>query len=100
MMENNKIEKFVYFLAGVGIGSLVGVLFAPQSGEKTRELIANQAGESSEYLFQKGRELREQAAEYVKRGKGVLAEQREHIVAAVAAGKEAYRAEPKSKANE
>jgi hypothetical protein len=29
-----------------------------------------------------------------------LAEQREHIVAAVAAGKEAYRAEPKSKANE
>jgi gas vesicle protein len=97
VMGDNKGEKFVYFLTGVSIGALAGVLFAPQSGKRTRELIANQAGESSEYLFQKGRELREQAAECVKRGKGVLAEKREHLVSAVAAGREAYQAEPKPK---
>ena len=98
-MENNGGAKFFYFLTGVGIGALVGVLFAPHSGKRTRELIADQAGESSEYLFRKGRELREQASDSVERGKGVLADQRDHLVAAVAAGKQAYRAEAQSKSN-
>lgn len=98
-MENNVGAKFLYFLTGVSIGALVGVLFAPHSGEKTRGLIADQAGESRKYLFQKGTDLREQAADYVERGKGVLADQRDHLVAAVVAGKQAYRAEPQSKSN-
>ena len=96
-MENNGGgATFFYFLTGVSIGALVGVLFAPHSGKRTRELIADQTGESSEYLFRKGRELREQAADTVERGKGVLADQRDHLVAAVAAGKQAYRAEAHS----
>ncbi len=96
-MENNDGSKFIYFLAGLGIGALVGVLFAPQSGEQTRDMIAGKAEESREYLLQKSRGLREQATGYVERGKGVLAEQREHLAAAVEAGKQAYRAESQSK---
>ena len=98
-MENNDGAKFLYFLTGVSIGALVGVLFAPHSGKRTRELIANQAGESREQLIRKGTELRKQAADYVERGKEVLADQRDHLVAAVAAGKQAYRAEAQSKNN-
>jgi len=98
-MENNNGTKFLCFLTGVSIGALVGVLFAPHSGKRTRELIADQAGESRDYLLRKGRELREQATDYVDRGKEVLADQREHLVAAVAAGKQAYRAEAQSKSN-
>ncbi len=98
-MENNDGAKFLYFLTGASIGALVGVLFAPHSGKRTRELIADQAGESREYLVRKGTELREQASDYVERKKEVLADQRDHLVAAVAAGKQAYRAEPQSKSN-
>ena len=98
-MENNDGAKFLYFLTGVGIGALVGVLFAPHSGKRTRELIADKAGESREYLMRKGREMCGQAADSVERGKEVLTEQRDHIVAAVAAGKQAYRAEAQSKSN-
>ena len=99
LMENNDGAKFLYFLTGVSIGTMVGVLFAPHSGKRVRELIADQAGESREYLLRKGTELREQASDYVERGKEVLADQRDHLVAAVAAGKQAYQAEPQSKSN-
>jgi len=37
-MEDNGGSKFVYFVMGLGIGALIGVLFAPQAGEQTREL--------------------------------------------------------------
>lgn len=92
-MEDNEGSRFIYFLAGLGIGALVGVLFAPQSGEETRDLLAGKAGESREYLLRRSRELREQASDYVERGKGILTEQRDHLTAAVEAGKQAYRAE-------
>ena len=67
------------------------------SGKRTRELIVGQVEESRDYLFLKGRDLREQASDYVERGKEALADQRDHLVAAVAAGKQAYQAEAKSK---
>ncbi len=92
-MENSEGSKFIYFLTGLGIGALVGVLFAPQSGEKTREMINDKAGESREYLLRKSRELKDQASDYVERGKGILAEQRDQLMAAVEAGKQAYRTE-------
>ena len=98
-MENNDGSKFFYFLAGIGIGALIGVLFAPQSGEETREMIAGKTDESREFLLRKSRELRDQASGYVERGKEVLNEQREHLVSAIEAGKQAYRAESSSKAS-
>lgn len=97
MGENNGGAKFIYFLTGLGIGALIGILFAPQSGEKTREYLGERAEEGRDFLSKKGRQMREQAAEYVERGKGVLSQQREHLAAAVEAGKQAYRAESQSK---
>ena len=41
---------FSWFLAGLGIGSLLGVLYAPKAGQDTRdELVASALG-SREYL--------------------------------------------------
>ena len=98
-MEDNGGVKFFYFMAGVSIGALIGILFAPQSGEQTREIIAGKASEGREFLINKTRELREQATEYVERGKEALADQRDRLAAAVESGKQAYRAESQSKAN-
>src|SRR5258708_8773906 len=90
-MENNcEGSRFIYFLAGLGIGALVGVLYAPQSGEETRELLAGKADESRDYVLRKSREIKDQATGYVERGKGIIAEQKEHLTAAVEAGKQAY----------
>ena len=98
-MENNGGAKFLCFLTGVSIGALAGVLFAPHSGKRTREMIADQAGGGRDHLVQKGREICGQAADTVEREKEVLADQRDHLVAAVAAGKQAYRAEAQSKSS-
>ncbi len=100
MEENNSGAKFIYFLTGLSIGALIGILFAPQSGKETREYIAGRAEEGRDFLVRKGRDLREQATDYVERGKGILSQQREHLAAAIEAGKQAYRAESQPKAPE
>ena len=99
MDEHNGGSKFIYFIAGIGIGALVGILFAPKSGRETREYLGTRADEGREYLRKRGRELREQATDYMERGKGVLNEQRDHLSAAIEAGKQAYRSESQSKSS-
>ena len=96
-MEDSGGSKFVYFLVGVGFGALLGVLFAPQSGEETRKVISGRADEGRDYLLRKSRQVREQANEYMDRGKEAVTRQREQIAAAIEAGKQAYRAESESK---
>ena len=92
-MDDNEGARFFYFLTGVGIGALIGVLFAPNSGEKTREVVASKAEEGRDFVVRKGRDVRDQATGYVERGKEKLEEQRDHLSAAVDAGKQAYRSE-------
>jgi gas vesicle protein len=99
MDEHNGGSKFIYFIAGIGIGALVGILFAPKSGRETREYLGTRADEGRDYLRKRGRELREQATDYMDRGKGVLTEQRDHLSAAIEAGKQAYRSESQSKSS-
>jgi gas vesicle protein len=96
-MAENIDSKVSYFLVGLGIGSLIGILLAPKSGEETREYLSQKAKEGSEYAQKKTRELRERAENSFKRGKEVLTQKKEQIAAAVDVGCETYRRE-KSKA--
>jgi gas vesicle protein len=96
-MAENTGSKVSYFLVGLGIGALVGILFAPKSGEETREFLAQKAEEGKEYAQKKARELRERAEDLVDHGKHVAMRQKESISAAVDAGRDAYQRE-KSKA--
>jgi gas vesicle protein len=79
------------FLVGLGIGAVVGVLFAPQSGSETREVLLSKADEGKEFVRKRARDAREQASEWVDRGKDVLNQQKEQVRSAVEAGKQAYR---------
>jgi gas vesicle protein len=85
--------KSGYFLAGLGIGTLVGVLMAPRSGEETRDYLSKRADEGREYAQRKARELRERAEDFVERGKQVASEQKDLIAGALDAGREAYQRE-------
>jgi gas vesicle protein len=68
------------FLVGAVVGAAVALLFAPASGEETRE-----------FLGEKAREGRAKASETARQTREVLSRQRETIAAAIERGREAYR---------
>jgi gas vesicle protein len=90
-MAEESGSKFVYFLAGLGIGSVVGILFAPRAGEETRDILTNRYDEGRDYVTRRGREVREQADDYVERGKKAVSRSKDNLQSAVDAGKQAYR---------
>jgi len=95
-MADNVGSKVSYFLVGIGIGALIGVLFAPKSGEETRDYLSKRADEGRDFAQRKARELRERADELIERGKDVASKKRESLSAAVEAGREAFLRESKS----
>jgi gas vesicle protein len=88
-MEESK--RISYFCLGLGIGVAVGILFAPKSGEETRNLIRSRADESKDYLKRKGEELKDSAVELADKSKYALQRQKEQLAAAVDAGRQAYK---------
>jgi gas vesicle protein len=92
-MSDNVGSKISFFLVGLGIGALVGILFAPKSGEETREFLSQKADEGRDYAQRKARELRERAEDVIERSKNAAARQKESLTAAVDAGRDAYQRE-------
>ncbi len=68
------------FFLGAVAGAAVALLFAPASGQETRE-----------FLGEKAREGRAKASETARQTREVLNRQRETIAAAIERGREAYR---------
>jgi gas vesicle protein len=120
MAEDSRINGFAWFVAGLGLGALAGILFAPKSGRETREELANSAREGTEYLRTRGKQVAEQVGgivdkgreqvgeyvdrgrdvvdrgraqweEFVERGKSLVGDQTTRVAAAVDAGRQAYR---------
>jgi gas vesicle protein len=96
-MGQNTILKGNYFLVGLGIGSLISVLFAPKSGEETREFLAKKAREGSELARKKARELQVRVEETVEHAKEIMGQTKGQIATAIDVGIETYNHE-KSKA--
>ena len=92
-MSDNGTSKFSYFLVGLGLGALLGILFAPKSGEETREYLLDKANEGRDYAQRKARELRERAEEIADSARDAVARQKESITSAVDAGRKAYERE-------
>jgi gas vesicle protein len=89
-MADRDGNSFLWFLAGVGVGAVVGVLYAPKSGDEMRDVIRAKAQESGEKARQQARRAREQANEWVDRGRDVLNQQKEQFRSAYEAGRQAY----------
>ena len=96
-MSDNDSSSIGWFLAGLGLGALVGVLYAPKSGRETRETILQTAQEGREYVTNRGQEFKGQVDELVKKGKDTLNRSKEQISSAVDAGRQAYRDAVESK---
>jgi gas vesicle protein len=92
-MADNVGSKVTYFLVGLGVGALVGILFAPKSGEDTREYLAKKADEGRDFAQRKAKELRERADDLIERSKDVATRGKDTIASAVEGAREAYRRE-------
>ncbi len=75
-MSNNRGDKILWLLAGLGIGAGVALLFAPKSGKETRKYLKDMAEdgygrirESGHEVFEKGKSVVDEALEFVDRGK-------------------------------
>lgn len=85
------MDKFGNFLLGLGMGVGIGLLFAPRSGEETRDMLLNKADEGKDYLKRQTDDLRGSASDVVDKGREVINRQRDSISDAIEAGKQAYR---------
>ncbi len=89
-MSDRDGGSFVWFLAGLGLGAVAGVLYAPRSGNETREVLRVRAEEGREYVKNRAREAREQASQWADKGRDVVTQQKEQFRAAYEAGRQAY----------
>ena len=80
MAKDNSGSLMVAFVLGALTGAAVALLFAPATGEDTRE-----------YLGQKAREGKAKAREAMDQGREYYRDQRENIVTAVERGREAFQ---------
>ena len=86
--DSNGGSAFSWFLAGLGLGSLLGVLYAPRPGQETREgLVAGALG-STDYVKRRGVEAGRAAGDYLERGKGQLTDYRGQLTDFAARGKD------------
>lgn len=90
-MSDRDSNSFVWFLAGLGLGALAGVLYAPRSGSETREQLRARAEEGREYMRNRARDVKDQASQWADRGRDVVNQQKEQFRAAYEAGRQAYQ---------
>lgn len=79
------------FIIGFGAGALLGVLFAPKSGEATRGYLGSVAADSVDYVKRQTGEVRESALDMVDRGREALQRQVERMATAQNSGVEVYQ---------
>src|SRR5216683_1585441 len=85
MSDDN--NSFLWFLAGLGVGAAVGVLYAPRSGSEMRETLRSKAGEGREFVSERARK---EASDLVDKGREVAKQQKEQFKSAYEAGRQAY----------
>ncbi len=90
-MSDDSNSSIGWFLAGLGLGALVGILYAPKSGRETRDQLISSAREGTDYVAQRSQDAREHVTGWVDRGKDVVSRQREQINSAIDAGRQAFR---------
>lgn len=89
-MADNEGSGFLWFLAGLGIGAAVGILYAPQTGDETRQKIRDAAEQGRGAVKDRARQARDQAGTWVEKGREYVAQQKDTFRSAVDAGRQAY----------
>lgn len=78
--ESGGADMVLGFLLGIAAGAALALLFAPASGEQTRELLSETA-----------RKQRERAEDLAKQGREAWSRQRDVLTSAFERGREAFQ---------
>lgn len=93
MANDEEKNVALNFLAGLGLGALLGaaaaLLLAPKSGTETRHDIACAAEELRDKAGRMVKDLSESSEELVRKSKDLLESTKEKVQSAVEAGKQA-----------
>ncbi|MFI5095520.1 MAG: YtxH domain-containing protein [Candidatus Acidiferrales bacterium] len=84
MRHNKWSNKYTTFAVGIGVGAVLALLFAPSSGEETRDYISDSVKKGIDDAASAGKRWSRRAHETVDDVNATVA-------GAVEAGKEAYR---------
>jgi gas vesicle protein len=82
-------ETVSAFLVGIGVGAAIGILFAPQSGEDTRDYLVGTAQAKLDEAVSTGQK-------WVNRAKRNVDDATDYVKDAADAGQRAYRDAAKS----
>ena len=93
-------DVILAFLLGGMTGAALALLYAPRTGQETRDMIGERLRETAE----RGRELKHEvvgrsralvddATGYVEKGRQTIEQRKERLAAAVDAGRQAFREE-------
>jgi len=74
MKRDEWVERLAFFFVGMGVGAAIALLYAPQSGVRTRRQIRRAAEDAQSYLEELGQELIERGRELVERARQATSE--------------------------
>lgn len=83
VQSGSPLSMLTWLMAGVGIGAVVGLLFAPQSGEDTRKWISVKCKDGIDTVNSKVRETSQQVGDWIE-------ESQDQVTDAVSAGRKAF----------
>ena len=89
-MKTNSQSKFPYFLAGIGLGAMSGLLLALRMSEETRKELRERGNKGVEYLNERTRKLWESAEKMLERGKKIAGSQSQAVKTDTEAEKQDY----------
>jgi gas vesicle protein len=89
-MPEQETTGIGWFIAGLGLGTLLGILFAPKAGKELREGLMTSAKDKKEYVTQRSREAREQINSVVDKGREQVNEFTERGKEAAEKGRERW----------
>jgi gas vesicle protein len=90
------MSTLLAFLLGGAVGGVLGLLYAPSSGEETRRRIKFYAEEAADKVVEKVQKAREEADVLCVKVREEISEQKEKLMSALDAGRQAFREEQES----
>ncbi len=85
------IKFWAVFSVGVAAGAAVALIYAPQTGEKTRRQLRRNFEDAGDYIKDAVETVSDHTEKYVKRGKDIIEDVADSASNAVSAAKKVVR---------
>ena len=73
-MASEENNGFLWFLVGASVGAAIALLYAPQSGKRTRAMLGRKVDEGREYFEDRGQDMADRGREIFDRSREMVDE--------------------------